>query len=74
MACRGLDDAPVNVAITLSVDGGETFDVLEKLTVLDEEGEKRAADIADATHVRWTLGESLPPGGSGQVSFRAVLQ
>ena len=74
MACRALDDAPVNVAITLSVDGGETFDVLEKLTVLDEEGETRLADIADATHVRWTLGKSLPPGGSGQVSFRAVLQ
>ena len=74
MFCRSLDDTPKSILVTLSVDGGDTFDSLENLLVINEEGEIRPARIADCTHVRWTLDEPLPPGASGQVSFRAVLQ
>ena len=74
MACRTVEETPETILVTLSVDGGNTFDALENLTVLNEEGETRPADIADCTHVRWALAQALPPGESGQVSYRAVLE
>jgi len=34
----------------------------------------RAAQMADITHVRWTFAEPIPPGRSGEVSFRGVVK
>jgi len=61
-------------AIDLSVDGGKTFGSLASLTVVDEQGKSRPAKSGDITNIRWTLDGAVPPGGEGQVSFRAVLR
>ena len=60
--------------VDLSVDGGKTWGPLASLTVKDERGKSRPAQSGDITDIRWTLDGSVPPGGEGQVSFRAVLR
>jgi uncharacterized repeat protein (TIGR01451 family) len=70
---RVLDAAPKLAELTFSIDGGATFDVPAKLVVATDKG-PRPAQPEEYTHVRWTLREPVPPGGSGQVSFRARLQ
>jgi uncharacterized repeat protein (TIGR01451 family) len=60
--------------ITFSVDGGRTFDVPEKLVVEDREGEQRAAEAPDYTHIRWSLESPLSPEGIGNVGFTAKLK
>ena len=70
---RVLDEAPKFAVLTFSVDGGATFDVPAKLVVATDKG-TRPARPEEYTHVRWTLREPVPPGASGQVSFRARLQ
>lgn len=60
--------------IDLSVDGGRTWGPLGSLTVKDTEGRTRPAQASDITNIRWTLEGAVPPGGEGQVSFRAVLR
>jgi uncharacterized repeat protein (TIGR01451 family) len=66
-----------NAEITFSVDGGKTFTTPEKLTVVakdksGKEGVRPAAGV-DYTHVRWVIKQSVPPGQSGTVRFRAVI-
>lgn len=56
-----------------SVDGGQTYGALTTLSV-EEDGERRPAEPADVTHVRWRLAGSVAPGGTGDVSYRAVLR
>ena len=60
--------------ITFSVDGGKTYDVPVKLFVYDASGRQFPARPRDYTHIRWTFGDPLPPGATGEVSFRAILQ
>ncbi len=60
--------------IVFSVDGGDTYDVPEKLFVVNESGERVQAKPGDYTHLRWRLTESLEPGGEGLVRFKAVLK
>ena len=60
--------------ITFSVDNGKTYDLPEKLTVVDADGKERPAKGSDYTHIRWALYKSLAPGEKGQVSFRATLE
>lgn len=55
-----------------SVDGGQAWGALGALTV-EEDGGRRAATPADVTHIRWLVA-SLPQGGKGEVSYRAVLR
>jgi len=70
---RVLDDIPEHAELTFSIDGGATFDQPAKLMVATDDGSRRARPD-EYSHVRWTLREPLPPGASGQVSFRARLQ
>lgn len=60
--------------ITFSADGGKTFDEESKLTVVGADGKKRAAVAGDYTHIRWAYKGQLPPGKSGDVSFKAVIK
>jgi uncharacterized repeat protein (TIGR01451 family) len=63
--------------ITFSVDGGKTFAAPEKLTVTskDKSGRdvQRPAVAQDYTHIRWQVKQTLTPGQSGSVRFRAVV-
>lgn len=58
--------------VQFSADGGETYDEADALTVEDD-GNRRPAAPADFTHIRWIVARALPPGASGQASFRARL-
>ena len=61
-------------AITFSVDNGKSYNIPAKLFILDAAGRKSPARPKDYTHIRWTLAAPLPPGATGSVSFRAILQ
>ncbi len=65
----GAEDEPTEV----SVDGGETFGKLEDLAVVDADGSVRPARIFDITNLRWVI-SSLPPGASGDVTYRARVK
>jgi uncharacterized repeat protein (TIGR01451 family) len=56
----------------LSVDGAR-FGTLSQLSVRTVTG-TRAATSADVRVVRWRLVKPVAAGGSGQVSFRAILK
>ncbi len=73
MTCTDLHEAG-SMRITVSVDGGSTFDLAENLVVVEGDGTERPAKLADWTHIRWTLTDPLAPGAVGEVAFRAVLQ
>ena len=66
-----------NADITFSVDGGKTFAPPNQLsvTVKDKSGKDtvRPAGGADYTHIRWVIKQSVAPGQSGAVRFRAVI-
>lgn len=59
--------------IEFSVDGGQTFGSADELTVTDN-GETRAADGSDFTHVRWVMKNNLAAGAQGTARFAAILQ
>ena len=59
--------------IVFSVDGGETFAAANELNVA-ENGETRAAEAKDFTHVRWVMQNDLAAGAQGTASFAAVLE
>jgi len=59
--------------IVFSVDGGETFAVADELNVTDN-GETRAAEAKDFTHVRWVMQNDLAAGAQGTARFAAVLE
>ena len=60
--------------IEFSVDKGKTYGTPDKLMVTDAQGKARKAGPKDYTTIRWTLVKSVPPGGTGSVSFRARVQ
>jgi len=62
------------MAITFSIDGGQTYDTPERLMVVQADGTERRATPADYTHIRWARQQGLDPGVNGQVSFRARLE
>jgi len=59
--------------IVFSVDGGETFAAADELNVT-ENGETRAAEAKDFTHVRWVMQNDLAAGAQGTARFAAVLE
>jgi uncharacterized repeat protein (TIGR01451 family) len=59
--------------IVFSVDGGETFAVADELNVTDN-GETRAAEAKDFTHVRWVMQNDLAAGAQGTARFAAILE
>jgi uncharacterized repeat protein (TIGR01451 family) len=66
-----LDDMGV---VEVSVDGGRRYGVLSALEVEGAKGHKRPAVANDVTHVRFRMGQPLPPGASNRFGFRAVLR
>lgn len=63
-----------DAAVTFSADDGATYDVPEKLVVVDEHGSVRAAAPSEYTHIRWKFTQELAPGASKSVRFYATLQ
>lgn len=59
--------------IVFSVDGGESFAAASELTVT-EDGQVRAAEPRDFTHVRWVMRNDLAAGAQGTARFAAVLE
>ena len=59
--------------VVYSVDGGVTFGAPETLEIVQDDGTRRPASVADYTHVRWVFDRAMPPGERGTVGFRAVL-
>lgn len=62
-----------NGAFAVSVDGAKSFGSLASLSVTLEDGATRPAELADVTHVRWTL-DRLEPGASGSVTYFATIR
>jgi uncharacterized repeat protein (TIGR01451 family) len=60
-------------ALSVSVDGGKTWDKLAALTVANTDGTTRPATHADVTHVRWVL-ESIAPGSVGRLTYPAIIR
>lgn len=58
--------------VLFSVDNGRSFGRPEELTLAAADGNVRAADAADYTHVRWVLRAPLDAGATGIARFRAV--
>ena len=59
--------------VTFSVDGGNSYDDADKLTVKDVEGNMRAATASDYTHIRWVLNFTLKPREAAPVWFKVRL-
>ncbi|MBS0482866.1 MAG: hypothetical protein JSR96_12115 [Proteobacteria bacterium] len=57
----------------VSVNGGKTWGQLANLTVVAADGSSRPATEADVTHIRWVI-PTIAPGGSGMVSYHAVVR
>lgn len=66
--------AGANTHISFSVDGGNSWGRAESLTVIDANGEPRAATAADYTHVRWQLQSDLAPLQKLPVSYRVQVK
>ena len=66
----GTDDP----SAVVSVDGGTTWGALGSLTVALTDGTMRPAEVADVTHIRWSLAQPVPTGGAGELSFRGVVK
>jgi uncharacterized repeat protein (TIGR01451 family) len=60
--------------VTFSVDNGANYDLPQNLYITDATGKRIPAQPDDYTHIRWKLQVPIPPGASGQVGFRAILQ
>jgi uncharacterized repeat protein (TIGR01451 family) len=60
--------------ITVSADGGKTYNTPAMLLIKDAAGREFPARPQDYTHIRWTFENPLPPGAKGEVSFRALLK
>ena len=63
-----------NTDITFSVDGGNSWGDAQSLTVVDANGEPRAATAVDYTHVRWKLQSDLAPLQKLPVSYRVQVK
>ena len=58
----------------VSVDGGKTWGALSSLMVVQSDGTRRPAEIADVTHIRWAFAQPVPSGGAGELSFRGIVK
>jgi uncharacterized repeat protein (TIGR01451 family) len=59
--------------ITYSVDGGNSYDLPDKLKVKDAAGNLRGTTASDYTHIRWVLNFTLKPKDVAPVWFKARL-
>lgn len=60
--------------ISFSVDGGNSFNKPEKLTIKDAKGNTRPATAEDYTHIRWVLQFALKPGQKAPVWYRVRIK
>lgn len=60
--------------VQFSVDGGENWDLAERLSVTGDDGSVRPARAGDYTHIRWTLRNPIAPGKRGYARFKAALR
>lgn len=58
----------------LSVDGGQTWGELARLSVRNADGTSRPAGAADVTHIRWRIAQPIPAGAQGELRFRGVVK
>ena len=58
----------------VSIDGGKNWGFLKALTVTGKDGRLRTARMADVTHVKWNLNQSLSAGSEGKLIFRGVVK
>lgn len=63
-----------NTDVRFSIDGGKNYDSPEKLKVIDEEGNEKAAMASDYTNIQWTLKDPVKPGKTGWVAYKAQLK
>lgn len=57
----------------VSIDGGQSFGVLETLSVANDDGTPRPAELADVTDIRWTI-DTIAPGATGTVKYFAAVR
>ncbi len=60
--------------VLFSVDGGFRYAPPQALQVAMGEGETRAAQPGDYTHIRWMMSKALPPQAVVFARFRAVVK
>jgi uncharacterized repeat protein (TIGR01451 family) len=60
--------------VSYSVDGGNTFDRAENLSIVAVGGDARLATAADYTHIRWRLKHALSAKAMALARFRAVVK
>ena len=63
-----------NCDIVFSVDGGQHWGKPEQLQVRMADGQLRAAQAGDYTHIRWQYQSSLATRQSSQISYQAQLK
>lgn len=59
---------------SVSVDGGNSFGMLEAATLSVPDAAPRAATAADVTHVRWLWSDAVAPGQARSVAFFARVK
>lgn len=60
--------------VLFSVDGGESFDLEEKLEVTGSDGRPRPAIASDFTHIQWVFEQPLAPETERSVRFVALVE
>ena len=60
--------------VLFSVDGGNSFDREDRLTVIGEGGVRRPAMSTDFTHIQWVFESPLAPATERSVRFVAVVE
>lgn len=60
--------------VLFSVDGGESFDLEDKLVVIGGDGRPRPAIASDFTHIRWIFETPLAPETERSVRFVALVE
>lgn len=63
-----------NPAMQVSIDHGQSWGRLDRLSVATGLGGTRRATADDVTHVRWSVPHALRPGAQGQISYRAIVR
>ncbi len=58
----------------VSIDGGKTYGTLSQLRVASTDGKARPASMADVTHIKWNLSQTLSAGSEGKLMFRGVVK